>query len=39
MGKHTEVEKYSMIKIDEDDIEKLTEPNMESFELIAMLKL
>lgn len=38
MGKHVEIEKYEILKIDEGDIEKLTEPSIEAFELVAMLK-
>lgn len=38
MGEHIEIEKYTIVKIDEDDIEKLTEPDMETAELIAKLK-
>ena len=38
MGEHVEIEKYDILKINEGDIEKLTEPNMEVDELIAKLE-
>lgn len=38
MGEHEEIEKYDIIKINEDDIEKLTEPNMILDELISKLE-
>lgn len=38
MGEQVEIEKYNIIKINEDDIEKLTEPNMTLDELINKLE-
>ena len=38
MGEHVEIEKYDIFKIDEDHIEKLTEPNMTVVELVNRLK-
>ena len=38
MGEEIDIEKYEILKIDEDDIEKLTEPTMELNELISKLE-
>jgi len=38
MGERVEIEKYETFKIDEDYIEKLTEPNMEVDELVTKLE-
>lgn len=38
MGEDVEMEKYDILKIDEDQIEKLTEPNMSVVDLTTKLK-
>lgn len=38
MGEHVEIEKYGIFKIDEEYIEKLTEPNMTIDELVTKLR-